>query len=172
MRLKKNNFIAKLFSKAKLESKIYDARDFGLSRDGFDRHACEVVKTLQDHGFQAYIVGGGVRDQLINLHPKDFDVATNARPEQIKKCFQRCIVIGRRFRLAHVYFGRYDFVEVATFRKEQAFVVKQVKSAFKKSGVVARDNLYGTLEEDAFRRDFTVNALYYDPLHHHIIDFV
>ncbi len=119
---------------------------------------------MQDAGFEAYIVGGGVRDQLLNLHPKDFDVATNAHPEEIKKCFKRALIIGRRFRLVHVYFNRYDFVEVATFRKEQTSVGK--------NGMIARDNLFGSFEQDAFRRDFTVNALYYDPTHQKIFDFM
>ncbi len=171
MRLKKSNFIARLFKKGRPEAKTYDARDFELLREGFHHHAMQVVKVLQEAGFEAYIVGGGVRDQLLDLHPKDFDVATNARPEQVKKCFSRAIIIGRRFRLVHVFFSRYDFVEVATFRKEQAFLAKKLKTNLQKNGIVARDNAYGTLEEDAFRRDFTVNALYYDPLHQKIIDF-
>lgn len=171
MRLKKNNFITRLFAKEKPEAKFYNAQEFQLFPEDFDQHARDVVKTLQDNGYQAYIVGGGVRDQLLNLHPKDFDIVTNALPEQIKKLFNRALIIGRRFRLVHVYFSRYDFVEVATFRREQNFVSKQINSSVKKNGVVARNNLYGTLEEDAFRRDFTVNALYYDPTHQKITDF-
>lgn len=171
MRLKKSNFIARLFAKGKPEPKVFNARDFKLLPEAFDQHARDVVKTLQEKGFEAYIVGGGVRDQLLSLHPKDFDIVTNALPEQIKKLFNRAIIIGRRFRLVHVYFSRYEFVEVATFRREQTFMVKQIQSSVKKSGVVARDNVYGTIEEDAFRRDFTVNALYYDPTQQRIIDF-
>lgn len=171
MRLKKNNFIAKIFAKGKPECRTYDAREYGLYPDRFDEHACEIVKTLQDNKFEAFVVGGGVRDYLLDLHPKDFDIATGARPEQVQKYFKRAILIGRRFRIVHVYFGRYDFLEVATFRREQPFMARQLKSTVKKSGMIARDNAYGTLEEDAFRRDFTVNALYYDPTHHRIIDF-
>lgn len=171
MRLKKNNFIAKLFVKGKAGCQVYDAEDYNLYPENFDHNACEIIKTLQRHQFEAYVVGGGVRDQLLDLHPKDFDVVTNARPEQIQQYFKRALIIGRRFRLVHVYFGRYHFVEVATFRKAKTFVARRLQSVFKKPRAVLRDNPYGTLEEDAFRRDFTVNALYYDPTHHRILDF-
>lgn len=108
---------------------------------------------MQAAGFDAYLVGGGVRDLLVGLHPKDFDVATNATPEEVRKLFRNCILIGRRFRLAHVRFGR-DIIEVATFRGE-------VQYCNVETGMIVRDNVYGTIEEDACRRDFTVNALYY-----------
>jgi poly(A) polymerase len=170
MSSKKNNFITRLFRK-KVASHTYDAREYDLWPKDFHSHALEVVATLQKQGFEAYIVGGGVRDQLLGMHPKDFDIATNAEPAQVKKCFNRCIIIGKRFRLAHVYFGRYDFIEVATFRKDHASAKHHGDAVTKKGGLIARDNVYGTLEDDAIRRDFTLNALYYNPANHELIDF-
>lgn len=175
MNLKKNSFIAKLFSKKprspKLVATIHDARELDLWPNDFHSHALDVVEILQQHKYEAYIVGGGVRDQLLNLHPKDFDVATNASPEQVKKCFQRCLIIGKRFRLAHVYFGRYDFVEVATFRKDHSFATHHSEASTRKGGIISRDNVYGSIEDDVVRRDFSVNALYYNPTTHEILDF-
>lgn len=171
MNLKKNNFIANFFRKKQKEAEVFDARSFNLWPTHFHAHALEVVKTLQKNGFEAYIVGGGVRDLLLGLHPKDFDVATHAEPAQIKKCFSRCIIIGKRFRLAHVYFGRHDFVEVATFRKDHSFAKHHLDAATRKGGLIARDNVYGSIKDDVIRRDFTLNALYYNPGTHEILDF-
>ncbi len=172
MNLKKNNFIAKLFKKKpKLEPVIYDARASDLWPSNFHSHALKVIEILQKKGYQAYIVGGGIRDQLMNLHPKDFDVVTNALPEQIKKCFDRAIIIGKRFRLVHVYFGKRDFVEVATFRKDHALAKHKSEGALRQGGIISRDNVYGSIEDDALRRDFTVNAFYYNPTTHELMDF-
>lgn len=175
MNLKKNNFIAKLFSRkpraSTLTPTVYDARELDLWPNDFHSHALQVVEALQKQKYEAYIVGGGVRDQLLNLHPKDFDVATNASPEQVKKCFQRCIIIGKRFRLAHVYFSRYEFVEVATFRKDHSFATHHSEASTRKGGIISRDNVYGSIEDDVVRRDFSVNALYYNPSTHEILDF-
>jgi len=124
-----------------------------------------VLYRLKKSGYQAYLVGGGVRDLLLGREPKDFDVATDATPEQVKAVFRNCRLIGRRFRLAHVRFGR-EIIEVATFRS--ADFGKAEQSA---NGMVLDDNLYGTIEEDALRRDFTINALYYNIADFSVIDY-
>ncbi|MGE4594230.1 MAG: polynucleotide adenylyltransferase PcnB [Gammaproteobacteria bacterium] len=128
-----------------------------------DKDALKVVSTLTKAGFETYLVGGCIRDLLLGYHPKDFDIATSATPEQAHKLFRRSRLIGRRFRLLHVMISARKFLEVATFRAGKV----QTSS----NGVV-RDNLYGSLEEDAFRRDFTVNALYYDTAKEEVIDYV
>jgi poly(A) polymerase len=149
--------------------KTYRLDALGISPKQLDKQAVLITKKLVENGFQAYLVGGCVRDLLLGLQPKDFDVATNAQPEQINKIFRNCRLIGRRFRLAHIHFGRH-VIEVATFRgpSEQ----QEHKHRVIKDGRLLRDNVYGTLEEDAWRRDFTVNALYLDTNHHTIIDYV
>jgi poly(A) polymerase len=129
-----------------------------------DKNALRVVNTIHKAGFEVYLVGGCVRDLLLGLEPKDFDVATNAKPEQVHKLFKRSRVIGRRFRLVHVMFGARDFIEVATFRSGK------VQTA--KNGVIMRDNRYGKLENDVVRRDFNINALYYDVHKQEVIDYV
>jgi poly(A) polymerase len=116
---------------------------------------------LHKSGFQAFLVGGGVRDALLGLHPKDFDIATNAHPEEIKALFGNCRLIGRRFRLAHVRFGR-EIIEVATFRATATHQDKAADTALDREGRILRDNVYGTIDEDVWRRDFTCNALYYN----------
>jgi poly(A) polymerase len=123
---------------------------------------------LQKSGFDAYLVGGCVRDLLLGREPKDFDVATNADPEQIRKIFRNCRLIGRRFRLAHVHFGR-EVIEVATFRG--AGEEQNDKQMLNKEGRLLRDNVYGTIEEDVWRRDFTVNALYYNIRDFSVVDY-
>ncbi|PJG59985.1 polynucleotide adenylyltransferase PcnB [Aeromonas cavernicola] len=132
-----------------------------ISRKEISENALKVLYRLNKGGYDAYLVGGGVRDLLLGRRPKDFDIATNATPEQIKALFSNCRLIGRRFRLAHIVFGR-DVIEVATFRghHHQVNTSKHV-SAQSDEGMLLRDNVYGTIEEDAERRDFTVNALYY-----------
>ena len=130
-------------------------------------HATEVVKELQDAGFEAYIVGGGVRDLLMGKAPKDFDVATSATPEQVHAIFPRCRLIGRRFRLAHVR-KRGALIEVATFRGQSS----EPGDHEKVNGRILRDNVWGTVEEDAIRRDFTINAMFLDPVSGTIRDFV
>ena len=126
-------------------------------------HALQVLRRLKDAGFEAFLVGGCVRDLLLNIKPKDFDIATNAEPEQIHKLFRNCILIGRRFRLAHVRFGR-EIIEVATFRRE-------TENQHAETGMILRDNIYGSIEEDAWRRDFTINALYYNIKDLSIVDY-
>ncbi len=123
---------------------------------------------LKKAGFQAYLVGGGVRDLLLGREPKDFDIATDALPEQVAETFRNCRLIGRRFRLAHVHFGR-EIIEVATFRGNHAASTEATQSD---EGMLLRDNVYGTIEEDAVRRDFTVNALFYNIEDFSVVDYV
>jgi len=131
-------------------------------------HATEVVRCLQEEGYEAYIVGGSVRDLLLGKVPKDYDVATDAIPEEVKTVFPRARLIGRRFRLAHVRMGG-TLIEVATFRGPQ---INEDDDHKHKNGRILRDNVWGSLEEDAVRRDFTINALFLDPISGDIQDFV
>lgn len=134
-----------------------------IGRDMISYGARKVCEVLQSHGYEAYVVGGAVRDLLLDLKPKDFDVATNAYPEEVHRLFRRSRLIGRRFKLVHVMFGD-ETVEVSTFRARTAAETDE-------HGRVLRDNVYGTREDDAIRRDFTVNALYFDPSNETILDF-
>jgi len=127
-----------------------------------------VLYRLKDAGYEAYLVGGGVRDLLLGREPKDFDVATDAHPEQIKEVFRNCRLIGRRFRLAHVHFGR-EIIEVATFRAQHNG--DEDGGVTEDDGRIVRDNVYGTVEDDAVRRDFTVNALYYNIKDFSVVDY-
>ncbi|PQJ67887.1 polynucleotide adenylyltransferase [Photobacterium angustum] len=150
---------------------VYQRQEHSISRKDISENALKVLYRLNKAGYDAYLVGGGVRDLLLDKQPKDFDIATNATPEDIKKLFRNCRLIGRRFRLAHILFGR-DIIEVATFRGHhsdapvQTTTPKDSKqkpqiSSRSQEGMLLRDNVYGTIEEDAERRDFTINALYY-----------
>lgn len=149
------------------------AAEHGLVRSHVDANALDVVEQLVHAGFEAYLVGGCVRDLLLGLTPKDFDVATDATPEEVRREFRRCRLVGRRFRIAHVRYGRH-VIEVSTFRRGEVDEDDDDAGArhHADSGLILRDNVWGTLGEDAFRRDFTVNALYYDPETEEIIDFV
>ena len=146
---------------------IINRNEHALSRKEMSEHALKVLYRLKKARYESFLVGGGVRDLLLGLHPKDFDVATNATPEQVRKLFGNCRLIGRRFRLAHVHFGR-DIIEVATFRASHD---QASGEGVTKDGMIVRDNVYGTLEDDAWRRDFTVNALYYNIYDFSIIDY-
>ncbi len=139
-----------------------------VSRKYISANAVKVMYRLKDAGYDAYLVGGGVRDLLLGREPKDFDVATNATPERVRELFRNCRLIGRRFRLAHVYF-RGEIIEVATFRGHHGDGGNGESET--RNGMVVRDNVYGTLEEDAVRRDFTVNALYYNIEDYSIVDY-
>ena len=149
--------------------RIYSRAEHNVSRSQISENALKVLYRLQKEGFDAYLVGGCVRDLLLGREPKDFDVATNADPDQVRKVFRNCRLIGRRFRLAHVHFGR-EIIEVATFRG--AGEEQNDKQMLNKEGRLLRDNVYGTIEEDVWRRDFTVNALYYNIKDFSVVDYV
>ena len=144
-----------------MDPKIYTSQDHHIRNDLIDPNALNVLKKLHETGHTAYLVGGGVRDLLMRKKPKDFDISTSARPEEIKDIFRNCILIGRRFRLAHIRFGK-QIIEVSTFRAGDPA----------DDELIIRDNIWGTPEEDVLRRDFTINGLFYDPLDHKIIDYV
>ncbi|RUO24527.1 polynucleotide adenylyltransferase PcnB [Aliidiomarina minuta] len=144
-----------------------------ISRTSISEHALKVLYRLHNNNYEAYLVGGCVRDLLLGVEPKDFDVVTNASPEQIKALFRNCRLIGRRFRLAHIVFGR-DIIEVATFRghhPEEDDDANLNTSKQNKEGLLLRDNVYGSIKEDAERRDFTINAMYYSIADFSIHDF-
>lgn len=145
-----------------------------LHPQDISQNAMSVVERLQQCGHQAYVVGGCVRDLLLHMQPKDYDIATSATPEQVRNLFRNARIIGRRFKLVHVQFGR-EIIEVATFRADRPQDEDEEDdhlSSRHESGRILRDNIYGTLEEDAHRRDFTINALYYDPTSERILDHI
>src|SRR5215510_143420 len=138
----------------------------GVARERISPAAAKVCAVLREAGFSAYVVGGAVRDLLLGIAPKDFDVATDARPEQVKPLFRRAFIIGRRFRLVHVHIGP-ETIEVSTFRAAQTG-----EDATDEHGRLISDNVYGAQAEDALRRDFTINALYFDPASEEVWDYV
>ena len=175
------------------EPTIIPAPD-SIRHEKISPEALRVIRHLQQNDFQAYLAGGGVRDLLLHRHPKDFDIATSAHPNQVRKIFRNCRLIGRRFRLAHIIFHNH-IVEVATFRtlvsaseaepdlssagRDAAVEMRADTSphvphgAFRaREGLILRDNVFGTAEQDAWRRDFTINGLFYDPEAHQVIDYV
>jgi poly(A) polymerase len=160
-------FIRRVFGlPAEGEGMVRVAREkHGLSRDAISPAAAKVCAVLQEAGFSGYVVGGAVRDLLLGIVPKDFDIATDARPEQIKPLFRRAFIIGRRFRLVHVMLGP-ETVEVSTFRSADPDTSEKDEH-----GRVLRDNVFGSQEDDARRRDFSVNALYFDPATEEVVDF-
>ncbi len=143
---------------------VYDSVVLGIDDAHIDPHAFEVAHTLHEAGYVAYIVGGAVRDLILQKQPKDFDIATDATPEQVKRCFRRALLIGKRFKIVHVIFGK-TVIEVSTFRAAQS------EATTDDQGRIVDDNVYGTLEEDALRRDFSMNGLYLDPLAQQVFDF-
>ncbi|WP_460034886.1 polynucleotide adenylyltransferase PcnB [Methylothermus subterraneus] len=157
-------------SSASVQPRVYPRSEHPISRRAISPNALKVLYRLKQAGFRACLVGGCVRDLLLGREPKDFDVVTDARPEQVKALFRNCRLVGRRFRLAHVQFGG-EIIEVATFRAAAA-PGREGDWAQEESGRVLRDNVFGTIEEDAFRRDFTANALYYDIADFSVIDYV
>lgn len=146
---------------------IVPRSDHVVSRKSISRSAVKVLNKLDEAGHAAYLVGGGVRDALVGLKPKDFDIATDASPEEVRALFRNSRIIGRRFRLVHVVFGR-EIIEVATFRAAHD---KGEGGEVGVSGRIVRDNVYGTIEEDALRRDFSVNALYYNIADFSVVDY-
>ncbi|MGF1705729.1 polynucleotide adenylyltransferase PcnB [Enterovibrio baiacu] len=150
-----------------LKLEIIPRQEHGISRKDISENALKVLYRLNKAGYEAYLVGGGVRDLLLETEPKDFDIATNATPDEVRKLFRNCRLVGRRFRLAHILFGR-DVIEVATFRghhsgeKSENKGEKNASQSQSNDGMLLRDNVYGSIDEDAQRRDFTVNALYYN----------
>ena len=164
--IKSNEIINKIPEGATIISRP----DHCVSRKQVSDHALKVLYRLRKEGFDAYLVGGCVRDLLLGREPKDFDVVTNAEPDEIADIFSNCRLIGKRFRLAHVFYGR-EFVEVATFRKAISDDKKEVPR-LTKEGRILHDNIYGSIEEDVWRRDFTINALYYNITDFSIVDFV
>jgi poly(A) polymerase len=152
--------------------RIIPRPEHNVSRAQISSNALKVLYRLRDAGYQAFLVGGGVRDLLLGREPKDFDIATDARPDDVRRLFRNCRLIGRRFRLAHVFFGR-DIVEVATFRAAEGNAETEVESLLVKDeeGRILRDNRYGTIEDDVWRRDFTANSLYYNIADFSIWDF-
>jgi len=141
--------------------KIYPVGEHRLPLDEVDPDALYVMEKLRSAGYIAYLVGGSVRDLLLKQKPKDYDISTSAKPEEVKKLFRNCILIGRRFRLAHIRFGK-KIVEVSTFRAGDV----------ENDALIVRDNEWGTPEQDVLRRDFTINGLFYDPATETVIDFV
>ncbi len=158
-------------SQEQIEPKIIPRPEHNVSRSEISTAALKVLYRLHKSGYQAFLVGGGVRDALLELHPKDFDIATDAHPDEVKALFSNCRLIGRRFRLAHVRFGR-EVIEVATFRASVDAEADHADSVHDDEGRILRDNVYGTVHEDVWRRDFTCNALYYNIADFSIWDYV
>ncbi len=151
------------------QPRIYTRDEHAVSRKFISDAALKVLYRLNKSGFQAYLVGGSVRDLLLGREPKDFDIATDALPEQVRELFRNCRLIGRRFRLAHVQFGQ-EIIEVATFRAQHDGDAEG--AAMTDEGRILRDNVYGSIDDDVWRRDFTVNALYYNIADFSIVDYV
>ncbi|AGF49262.1 polynucleotide adenylyltransferase PcnB [Candidatus Kinetoplastidibacterium galati] len=160
-----NKIIKKLrmfFMKPKLS--YIDKSKHGINKLNISENAIKVCETLHKNGFEAYIVGGAIRDLILGLKPKDFDIATNATPEQIKYIFKRARIIGRRFRLVHVIFHK-EIIEISTFRSSPIDIKQD------KFGRILTDNYFGSQSEDSTRRDFTINSLYYDAREETVIDY-
>ena len=138
---------------------ILTSKEHSLNPSDICKNAREIIRVLQSKNFEAYVVGGCVRDLLLGIKPKDFDIATNATPQQVKRLFRRSRIVGRRFQIVHVQFGR-DIIEVTTFRSNDTRETNLVQQS--ESGLLTRDNKFGSLIDDATRRDLTINALYYD----------
>lgn len=163
-----------------MQPRIIPRNGHGISRKDLSHNALRTLYRLHDNGFIAYLVGGCVRDLLLGRSPKDFDISTNATPSQVKRLFRNCRLVGRRFRLAHLYFQN-EIIEVSTFRaagpaedaepEETEDNVRHHRHVRDESGMVLRDNIFGTPEEDALRRDFTINALAYNIADFSVIDY-
>ena len=158
-------FVGQLFGQRSSGLQRISRDKHGIDRRNVSRHAIKVCEVLQHEGYKAYIVGGAVRDLIVGLEPKDFDVATDATPEQVRPLFRRARIIGRRFQLVHVVFGQ-EIIETSTFRAPAS-----ESQATDENGRILRDNEFGTHEQDAARRDFTINALYYNPTTEEVLDY-
>lgn len=175
------NFCRKVLSREESEAEQAVARphmtiipreQHAISRKDISENALKVLYRLNKAGYEAYLVGGGVRDLLLGKKPKDFDVTTNATPDQVRKLFRNCRLVGRRFRLAHVMFGP-EIIEVATFRgHHEGSESDRTTSQRGQNGMLLRDNIFGSIEEDAQRRDFTINSLYYSVADFTVRDYV
>ncbi|MFW0764260.1 polynucleotide adenylyltransferase PcnB [Trabulsiella odontotermitis] len=175
------NFCRKVLSREESEAEIVVARpkmtvipreQHAISRKDISENALKVLYRLNKAGYEAYLVGGGVRDLLLGKKPKDFDVTTSATPDQVRKLFRNCRLVGRRFRLAHVMFGP-EIIEVATFRgHHDGSPIDRTTSQRGQNGMLLRDNIFGSIEEDAQRRDFTINSLYYSVADFTVRDYV
>ena len=166
-------FLGKVFSGALFKSaqpKVIPFRVHKIAADHVSRCALKTCETLQQHGHPAYVVGGAVRDLLLGGTPKDYDVATGATPEEVRAIFRRSRIIGRRFRLVHVMCGS-EIVEVSTFRGVAGAETDQGDHSTDEHGRILRDNVFGSMEDDARRRDFTVNSMFYDPVRGEVIDY-
>ena len=166
-RVKAEVVINKADSSDTSSAKIFSANKHKIDKNLISQAASKTCEGLQKAGFEAYIVGGAVRDLLLNVKPKDFDIATNATPEEVNRVFRRSRIIGRRFRLVHVLWGN-ETIEVSTFRGHH---LAEGDGQTADSGRIIRDNIFGSLEDDAVRRDFTANALYYNPAKEEVLDF-
>lgn len=161
------------FTKEKPETRqhtpvIIPRSEHSISRSAISHNALKVLYRLHEAGYSAYLVGGCVRDLLLGLKPKDFDIATDASPEEVRKLFRNCRLIGKRFRLAHILFGK-EIIEVATFRTHHENASHEHGKS--QHGMIIRDNVYGTIEDDVWRRDFRMNALYYNIADFSIVDY-
>lgn len=164
-----NRLLSKFSNRRKTTNQVIPRARHTISRKVISQAALRVMYRLKESGHAAYLVGGGVRDILLDRDPKDFDVVTDAHPEVVRNIFRNSRIIGRRFRLVHVYFDG-DIVEVSTFRANLTDQTRvQVDDG---TGMIFRDNTYGTIEEDAWRRDFTVNALYYNIADFSVVDYM
>jgi poly(A) polymerase len=150
--------------------RIFPLEQHGIRRESIHACALKVTRTLRENGFLAFVVGGAVRDLMLGREPKDFDVATDATPEEVKRLFRRARLIGRRFQIVHVYCGA-DTIEVTTFRAHSPQGEEDEERVTAEDGMILRDNVFGGQHEDAIRRDFTVNALYYDPEAQEVWDY-
>ena len=152
---------------------IIPAEKYDISAENFSEAALQVVSDLQEAGYEAYLVGGCIRDALMGRKPKDFDVSTSASPEQVKRIFKGCRIIGRRFQIAHVRIKR-ELIEVSTFRANPHDKANASRNELREGeeGQLIRDNVFGTCDEDAWRRDFSINALYYNPTENVILDYM
>ena len=147
---------------------IYNDKRFGINQADISKNALSIISRLHKNGFDAFIVGGGIRDLIKGLGPKDFDIVTNCEPEKIRGLFKNSRIIGRRFKLVHIAFPN-EIVETTTFRSGINTDSESIE--INDQGRIISDNIYGTQEEDAYRRDLTINSIYYNPITKEIIDY-